>query len=93
MKWGEIALMMIYYVDGCTSKKRQEKGQLTIMNFKRATFCFLMSLLFSCVFIVCRLWNLVCYSSWNANAQIKNWWWSAPSWIFFGCVMKMMQSC
>jgi hypothetical protein len=48
---------MIYCVDGCIGKKHQEKGRLAILNFRGATFCLLMFLLFSCVFVVCRLWN------------------------------------
>jgi hypothetical protein len=52
---------MIYCVDGCIGRKHQEKGRLVIMNFRGATFCLLMSLLFSCVFVVCKLWNLVCH--------------------------------
>jgi hypothetical protein len=29
---------MKYWVDGCTSKKQQERGQLAINHFKGATF-------------------------------------------------------
>jgi hypothetical protein len=38
---------MKYWVDGCTSKKSQERGRLAINHFRGAAFYFLMSLLFS----------------------------------------------
>ncbi len=50
---------MIYCVDGCNDRKCQERGLLAIMNFRGAAFYFLMSWLFSCVFVVCMLWALV----------------------------------
>jgi hypothetical protein len=37
---------MKYWVDGCTSRKRQERGWLAISHFRGVPFCFLMSLLF-----------------------------------------------
>jgi hypothetical protein len=37
---------MKYWVDGCTSRKRQGKGWLVIDPFREAAFCFLMSLVF-----------------------------------------------
>jgi hypothetical protein len=36
------------WVDGCTSKKRQERGWLAIRHFRGVAFCFLMFLLFAC---------------------------------------------
>jgi len=50
---------MIYCVDGCNDRKCQERGLLAIMNFRGAACYFLMSWLFSCVFVVCMLWALV----------------------------------
>jgi hypothetical protein len=52
-----------------TGKKRQRKGWLVIMIFRRVAFCFLISLLFFFfgVFVVCKLWSLVCCSSWSVG--------------------------
>jgi hypothetical protein len=78
---------MKYWVDGCTGRKCQEKGRLAIIHVRGATFCFLMSLLFFVIFVVCRLWNLVCCFSWNADAQIRSWWWVIAFWILVFGVM------
>ncbi len=37
---------MKYWVDGCASKRHQERGCLAIIHVRGASFCFLISLLF-----------------------------------------------
>jgi hypothetical protein len=50
---------MNYWVDGCTSRKCQERGRLVINHFKGVAFCFLMPLLFY-VFLL-----FACYGIWG----------------------------
>lgn len=55
------------YSHNVTGKKHQRRRQLAIMNIKGTTFFFLKYFLFSYVYVVCRLWSLLYYSSWSVN--------------------------
>jgi len=50
---------MKYWVDGCTSKRRQERGWLKIIHVRGVAFCFLMSLLFF-VFLLFASYKIWC---------------------------------
>jgi len=52
---------MKYSVDGCTSRKHQERGRLVISHIREAAFCFLMSLLFFVflLFVGYGIWGVV----------------------------------
>jgi len=51
---------MKYWVDGCTSRKCQERGRLAIIHVRGAAFCFLMFLLFLCFFFSFASYRIWC---------------------------------
>jgi hypothetical protein len=50
---------MKYWVDGCTSKRHQERERLAIIHVRGDAFCFLMSLLFY-VFLLFASYGIWC---------------------------------
>jgi len=52
---------MIYYIDGCIGRKRQERGKLVIMNFRGIAF-FFKCLCYFLVFLLFVSYGIWCVS-------------------------------
>jgi hypothetical protein len=73
-------------------QKTPRKGMVGDHELHMNCILFLVVFLFFSVFVVCRLWNLVCCFSWNADAHIKSWWWVVASWIFVvGVIQDLLE--